>query len=156
MSYLLARAAIWSGLSRLHGLSLRPTYYARRRIPRPKGQIMNFPEWIKPGAYGVLIGAAAVTILGFSWGGWVTQRAAGEMADEMAQDAMIAALVPVCVEMARTDPNRTEQMAIIQAASTFQRRDAVMAAGWATLPGSESANRDLALACVAGLDLDGS
>ncbi|MGI3186549.1 hypothetical protein [Nioella aestuarii] len=117
---------------------------------------MNLPEWIKPGIYGALIGAAAVTILGFSWGGWVTHRAAGEMADDMAQDASIAALVPVCVEMARTDPNRAEQLAIIQAASTYQRRDAVMEAGWATMPGSETANRDLALACVAGLDLDGS
>lgn len=156
MSYLLARAAIWSGLSRLHGLSLLPTYYARRRIPRPKGQIMNLPDWIKPGAYGVLIGAVAATILGFSWGGWVTQRAAGDMAGDMAHDASIAALIPICVEMARTDPNRTEQLAIIQAASTYQRRDAVMAAGWATMPGSETADRDLALACIAGLDLDGS
>ena len=33
---------------------------------------MNTPEWLKPGVYGALIGAAFVGIVGFSWGGWVT------------------------------------------------------------------------------------
>lgn len=29
---------------------------------------MTPPEWLKPGTYGVLIGAAFVGIVGFSWG----------------------------------------------------------------------------------------
>lgn len=36
------------------------------------------PEWLKPGIYGALIGTAALGILGFSWGGWVTDGSAQE------------------------------------------------------------------------------
>ena len=28
---------------------------------------MNTPEWLKPGIYGALIGAAFVGVVGFSW-----------------------------------------------------------------------------------------
>lgn len=117
---------------------------------------MTTPEWLKPGLYGALIGAVFVSFVGFSWGGWVTGGGANKMASAMAHDEVIAALVPVCHEIARTDPDRIAQLATIQAASTFQRRDAVMAAGWATVPGADAPNRDLARACIEGLELDAS
>jgi hypothetical protein len=47
-------------------------------------------------------------------------------------------------------------METIRAASTYQRRDAVMSAGWATVPGTDAPNRDIAQACLAALDVDGS
>jgi hypothetical protein len=58
--------------------------------------------------------------------------------------------------MARSDPARADKMATIRAATTFQRRDALMTAGWATMPGTDAPNRDIAQACVAALDVDGS
>lgn len=115
---------------------------------------MNTPKWLKPGIYGALIGAVFVGVVGFSWGGWMTGGSANKMASAMAHDNVIAALVPVCMEMARTDPNRIGQLATIRAAPTYQRRDAVMVAGWATVPGSEAPNRDLAQACLAALEVD--
>jgi len=30
---------------------------------------MTTPEWLKPALYGVACGAAALAIIGFSWGG---------------------------------------------------------------------------------------
>ena len=33
---------------------------------------MNIPVWIKPAAYGAIVGGIIVAIVGFSWGGWVT------------------------------------------------------------------------------------
>ena len=117
---------------------------------------MTTPEWLKPGIYGALVGAAVVGIVGFSWGGWMTRGGADEFATAMAEDEVIAALVPVCLEISRTDPNRVAQIAAIREASSFERRDAVMETGWATMPGSDGPNRDLAQACIEGLELDAS
>lgn len=114
---------------------------------------MNTPEWLKPGIYGAVIGAVVFGVVGFSWGGWVTGGSAEEMASDMSRDSVIEALVPICLDIARTDPDRVTQLAAIREASTFRRRDAVMAAGWATVPGSDEPNRALAQACVDGLDL---
>ncbi|MEM7491071.1 MAG: hypothetical protein AAF390_18310 [Pseudomonadota bacterium] len=117
---------------------------------------MTLPDWLKPGIYGALIGAAFVGIVGFSWLGWVTGGSATAMADEMARDEVVAAFVPFCVGMSQTDEARVEKLAAIEAATASKRRDAVMATGWATMPGTDTPNADLARACLNGLNLDGS
>ena len=33
---------------------------------------MELPKWLMPGVYGAGVGAVALAIVGFSWGGWVT------------------------------------------------------------------------------------
>lgn len=117
---------------------------------------MKLPEWFKPGVYGAFIGAVVFGVVGFSWGGWVTGGSANKAALAMAEERVISALVPVCLDIANTDPDRIEQLATIREASGFTRRDAVMAAGWATVPGSDGPDRDLAQACAAALDLSAS
>ncbi len=117
---------------------------------------MTTPEWLKPGIYGALLGAAFVGIVGFSWGGWVTGSSAEKLAGKTAEDRVIAALVPFCLDMSRTDNERVAKLATIREASSFKRRDAVMETGWATMPGSAGPNRDLAQARIEGLDLDAS
>lgn len=112
---------------------------------------MNIPEWLKPGIYGVVTGAALTAAIGFTWGGWVTGEGANKMAMAMARADVVTALVPVCLETARADMNHAEKLAAIRSASTFQQRDAVMAAGWATVPGAEAPDRDLAQACLRAL-----
>lgn len=117
---------------------------------------MTIPDWLKPGLYGALIGAAFAGVVGFTWLGWVTGGSANAMADEMARDEVVAAFVPFCVGLSRTDEARVEKLAAIEAATTYRRRHAVMATGWATLPGTDAPNADLARACLDGLDLDAS
>jgi hypothetical protein len=78
------------------------------------------------------------------------------MAAATAHVEVIAALVPVCLNNSRVDSDRTMKRATIREASNYKRRDAVIDAGWATVPGSENPNRDLAQACIEGLDLDAS
>jgi len=114
---------------------------------------MDTPEWLKPGAYGAVVGAIVISTIGFGWGGWVTGGSADKMADMKAHDEVIAALVPVCVESARTDINRAQKLETIRAASSFKQRDVVMEVGWATVPGAEKPNRDLAQACLTALQL---
>ncbi|TYC80107.1 hypothetical protein FMN63_02405 [Stappia sp. BW2] len=115
---------------------------------------MNIPEWVKPAAYGVVIGAIAVSIAGFSWGGWVTGGTAAKMASTSSHDKVIAALVPVCVGQSRSDDERTAKLAEIRETSAYQRRTVLMETGWATMPGSDSADRDLAQACLTALEPD--
>lgn len=117
---------------------------------------MTTPEWLKPGIFGAVAGAAFVAIVGFSWGGWMTGGSATKMASDMAEEEVVAALVPFCVDKSRTDSQRVAKLATIRDASTYKRRDAVMATGWATLPGADGPDRDVAQACLKGLDLDAS
>ena len=93
---------------------------------------------------------------GFSWGGWMTQSGADEMANERAAADVTAALVPVCLEASQADPDRVEKLATIKDAASYRRGDAVMATGWAVPPGQDASNRALAVACLVELDLDAS
>ncbi len=117
---------------------------------------MTFPEWTKPGLYGALAGAIAVSIIGFTWGGWMTGDSAKTMAKETASQEVTLAMVPVCLNLSASDPTRTEKLANLQDLSGFGRRNAMMETGWATRPGADAPDRDLADACLAGLELDGS
>ena len=64
--------------------------------------------------------------------------------------------MPVCLDISAGDPKRTEKLAALQDLSSFSRRNAMMETGWATRPGSDKPDRDLAAACLTGLELDGS
>lgn len=114
---------------------------------------MSTTEWLKPGLIGAVLGGAIVAVGGFSWAGWTTESRAQKMAQSMAGESVIAALVPVCVERSASDPGRVLKLATVRQASGTGRRDAVLAAGWATIPDDVAASRKLADACVTALDL---
>ncbi|UWQ94557.1 hypothetical protein K3728_12650 [Rhodobacteraceae bacterium M385] len=117
---------------------------------------MTFPEWTKPGIYGAVGGAIAISILGFTWGGWTTNGSAQAMAQDLAAEEVTLAMVPLCLSTSAADPERAAQLANLRSLTGTSRRNAMMETGWATLPGADSPDRDLANACLAGLDLDGS
>jgi len=52
------------------------------------------------GLWGAAVGAIALTVAGFSWGGWSTS---GGTAKQV-QAAVLTALVPVCAKDVMTDP----------------------------------------------------
>jgi hypothetical protein len=109
---------------------------------------MNIPEWLKPGLKGAAVGAAALAIVGFTLGGWVTGGTAKEMAADQAKLEVIAALVPICIQQSSQDPQVVETLAHLKDASSYQRSDMLMKAGWATMPGSSEPNRNVAKACI--------
>lgn len=106
---------------------------------------MAIPEWIKPAAWGVVGGAAAAMIIGFTWGGWVTGDTAGQMAAEQAKAAVVAAYTPVCVANAKEAG--AAQLAQLKAENSWSRGDFVAKAGW--LGNVDKAYRDaVADACA--------
>ncbi len=58
---------------------------------------MNIPKWLKPGFNGAIVGAVALAIVGFSWGGWVTGGTAEQMASKQARSEVVAALAPTVI-----------------------------------------------------------
>ncbi|MDH3595994.1 MAG: hypothetical protein OEU09_11180 [Rhodospirillales bacterium] len=104
---------------------------------------MNIPKWSKPVFYGAVVGTAALTINGFSWGGWVTDS----KAKELAANAVVTALVPICIEQSNRDPQFAEQIRRLKNTQSYMRRDMVMEVGWATMPGASEPNRQVASAC---------
>ncbi len=112
---------------------------------------MNIPAWTKPALWGGIVGAVAMAITSFTWGGWVTGSKAEVMASDQASSAVVAALAPICVAQAHKDPQSTATMAKLKESSTYERSPIVMDVGWATMPGSTEPDRAVANACMAEL-----
>jgi dienelactone hydrolase len=109
---------------------------------------MNIPEGLKPGLKGAAVGAAALAIIGFTWGGWVTAGTAKQMAADHAKLEVAAALVPICLSQSSQDPLFVETLNQLKNASSYQRSDMLMKAGWATMPGTNEPDRNVAKACM--------
>jgi hypothetical protein len=110
---------------------------------------MQLPTWTKPAVMGGIAGAILTMIVGFNQGGWVLGSTAEKMADQRSAAAVIDALVPVCVSQSKADPAVSAKLAELGAiTSTYERRDFVMKAGWATTPATDAPNSDLATACA--------
>ena len=113
-------------------------------------------EVIKPLVGGIAIGAIALLIVIF-WTGWVvTSNKAESQGEQMAAEAVIEALAPICVEQFAQDPNKVERLGVLKEKSSYQRDDYVEEIGWATMPAAESAVRGVADACAKRiLELEG-
>lgn len=108
--------------------------------------------WMKPGIWGVVIGSILTMIVGFSWGGWTTGSTARQLAVKQADAAVTAALVPICLAGGKSDVARAKKLGELTAlTSSYEQTEFVMKTGWATFPGREDPNRDVAEACAAQL-----
>jgi hypothetical protein len=108
---------------------------------------MQIPVWLKPGLWGAAAGAVAISIIGFSQLGWSTAGTADRMAQERADMAVVAALVPFCVTKAQQDPDHAVLAKFQTEQSSYSRSDLVMKAGWATLGSAKFGDNALARAC---------
>ena len=106
-------------------------------------------EMMKPPfIWGIVIGAIALLIVIF-WTGWVvTSSTAEDKGKQMAKEAILENLVPICVEQYLQDPNKVERFAELKEKSSYQRDDYVEEIGWATMAGAESPVRGVADACA--------
>ncbi len=109
---------------------------------------MKTPEWFKPALFGVAVGAVAAAIVGFSVGGWVTAGGAERLAAARGDAAAVKALVPHCLALSENDPQSAAIMAQLKDARSYERDNIVADAGWATQPGAERPDQQVAAECA--------
>ena len=61
---------------------------------------------------------------------------------------VVAALVPVCVEQSKQDPNVIATLASLKDETSYKRGEMLMKTGWATMPGSADPDKNVAKACM--------
>jgi hypothetical protein len=116
---------------------------------------MEIPKFLKGESLirlvqGAVLGAIAVSAIGFGWAGWTLASTAEKLAAEREATAIVTAYAPVCVERylaSATDEQRTK----FKEQSSWSRDAIIENAGFATPPGSTSPNRDVADACAEAL-----
>lgn len=110
---------------------------------------MNMPLWIKPAAYGAIVGGIVVAIVGFSWGGWVTGRTAQTSASAAADASRTDLAAAICVQNFMADENAREHLAELKdLARAAQQRDYIQAGNWATMPDRDEVARPTAVLCA--------
>jgi hypothetical protein len=109
---------------------------------------MKLPENTKAYAWGAVFGAVALAIVGFSWGGWMTGGTATKHATTTANEAVVAALAPICVMNFRAQTDAAAKTADLVKASSWERGTTIEKSGFATMPGSTTVNTDVARACA--------
>jgi hypothetical protein len=104
--------------------------------------------WIKPAAWGAVLGSVATMIVGFGWMGWVLGGTAERTAVTRADSAVVAALTPSCVSKFMQQPQAANKLKELQTIDSWKQREFVEAGGWATPVGDKAPNSSLANACA--------
>jgi hypothetical protein len=110
---------------------------------------MQAPTWLKPGIMGAVVGGIATMVVGFNYGGWYLGSSAETLAQKQSTAAVVEALVPICISQSQMDPETVAKLKAFSAIkSSYEQRDFVMKAGWATMPAADAPNQALASACA--------
>jgi hypothetical protein len=109
---------------------------------------MKFPPSLKPGIWGAVIGAAVISVLGFSLFGWTLDSTAEKMAKERALTAVVEVLAPICAERFQQQADAPAKLKEFGKASTWDRRSIIEKGGWATVPGTDTSNSAVVTACA--------
>jgi hypothetical protein len=109
---------------------------------------MEIPSAVKPGLWGAAVGAIAMAVVGFSYLGWTTASTSEKLAQDTANSAVVAALVPFCVVKAEADTNPATLTKFQAEQSSYSRTDIVSKAGWASFDGKAAGSDALARACA--------
>jgi dienelactone hydrolase len=108
---------------------------------------MNVKENLKPALWGMFGGGIAAIVLGFTWGGWITAGAAGQMETASAKAAVVGELAPLCVATAE---QQHDKMVVLKEQSSWKYTDFVVKAGWVDNV-SKNYRDDVASACASTL-----
>ena len=105
-------------------------------------------EYIKPFVWGMVVGAIVLLIVIFSAGWVVTSGSAKAKAEEMAKDAVVNRLAPICVEQYLQDPKKEERLKELKNIDSWKRGEYVQKQGWATMPGEKEPDSKVADECA--------
>jgi hypothetical protein len=99
---------------------------------------MKVPSWVKPGIWGMVIGAAAWWVVLAGGLGWMSGTAAKQFADNQTLAAVVATATPYCVARFQQQPNAvTSWQALKKSAADYNQTDYVIKGGWAKLSGQK-------------------
>ena len=113
-----------------------------------QGDEIKIHPGVKPAVWGAVVGAVALTIVGFSSLGWTLGSTAEKMATERAETAVAAALAPICVANFQQQTDAAAKLVAFNKISSWDRRAVIEKGGWATMPGSNTPNSAVASACA--------
>ncbi len=105
-------------------------------------------EKITLGLWGAAGGAVVLAVIGFTLGGWVTGGTAQGMAEEKAENAVVARLAPICVEQFKQDPEKDQKLKTMKEIDSWNRRNYVRNQGWATMPGEKDPDSTVSTKCA--------
>lgn len=104
--------------------------------------------WIKPAAWGVIVGAVGTIVIGFSWFEWTLRSTAEQMALERANAAVVSTLTPSCVARFMRQPDAVVKLVAFQKLESWKQPQFIEEGGWATPRGSKTPNSNVASACA--------
>jgi hypothetical protein len=90
----------------------------------------------------------SATIIGFTWGGWVTGGTARRMAEASGEEAVVKRVAPMCVVRFKDDPRRGEKLEELKGVNAWEQGDYVKKQGWATMPGEKEPESRVADECA--------
>ena len=110
---------------------------------------MNISPNVKPALWGAAGGAVALAILGFTWGGWVTNSSATSLAQDYANTEIAKVLAPICYLQFNQQPDAVAKMAELKGLTgSYQQATYVEKTGAAMMPGSDKTLRGVSQACA--------
>ena len=127
--------------------------YPRSEAYRAKGDVMQLPKIFQGESLtrliqGAVAGFLATVVIGFGWGGWTLGSTAMKMANQSANSAVVTALAPICVDKFQHAAEAKATLVELKAIDSWKQDTFVEKGGWATFPGTDSPNRNVAEACA--------
>jgi hypothetical protein len=109
---------------------------------------MKLDPSVKPAVLGVVIGAVATMVLGFSVMGWVLADSAEQMATDRAGAAVVDVLVPICVERFQRQDDWPARLIEFKSTPSWSRHSVIEKGGWAASSGTEKIRSAIIVACA--------
>ena len=97
---------------------------------------------------GAIVGFLATVVIGFGWGGWKLGNTATKMADQSAKNAVVSVLAPICVDNFQHATAAKATLAELKTIDSWKQDTFIAKGGWATFPGMEAPNTNVAEACA--------
>ena len=96
-----------------------------------------------------MVGAGAISVIGFSSFGWTLGSAAERMAKEQGENAVVAVLAPICVEKFQHQADTAAKLIEFKkVSSSWDRRSIIGKGGWATMAGTDAPSSAVVTACA--------
>lgn len=130
---------------------VEPTQRMEQPVKRVPGFWENFRETnvSKTATFWYCLAAVVLTmVIGFWWGGWVTNATAQKMVSDGAKSAVVNRLANICVAQYNLDATKEQKLTELKALSSYQRGEYAGKQGWVTFAGDEKPDSQVAGQCA--------